>query len=80
MIVQQLEHQDQLQEDIMQVEEVVEVTQLVLLLVEEQVVEEIVRLHTLLVLVLSHQQEQLIQGEVEEEQEMISEAVQVDQV
>jgi hypothetical protein len=64
----------------MQVEEVVEVTQLVLLLVEEQVVEEIVRLHTLLVLVLSHQQEQLIQGEVEEEQEMISEAVQVDQV
>jgi hypothetical protein len=80
MIVQQLEHQDQLQEDIMQVEELVEVTQLVLLLVEEQVVEEIVRLHTLLVLVLSHQQEQLIQGEVEEEQEMISEAVQVDQV
>jgi hypothetical protein len=80
MIVQQLEHQDQLPEDIMQGVEQEEVTQLVVLLVEEQVEEEIVRLHTLLVLVLSHQQEQLIQGEVEEEQEMISEAVQVDQV
>jgi hypothetical protein len=75
-----LEHQDQLPEDIMQGVEQEEVTQLVVLLVEEQVEEEIVRLHTLLVLVLSHQQEQLIQGEVEEEQEMISEAVQVDQV